>query len=41
MAGAQDGLRHRNVSANGAVSKIITPTDEGKKRDQELDAHTE
>ena len=39
MAGAENGLRQRNV--NGAASRTVTPTDEGKKRDQELDKHTE
>ena len=39
MAGAENGLRQRNV--NGAASRTVTPTDEGKKRDQELDQHVE
>ena len=40
MAGAQNGLRQRNVN-NLQVSRVVVPTAEGKKRDQELDKHTE
>lgn len=32
-----EGLRQRNASGNG--TKVVTPTDEGKKTDQLLDKH--
>ena len=41
MAGAENGIRQRNVNTCTTVSRVVTPTAEGKKRDEELDKHTE
>lgn len=36
---AEDGLRKRTV--NGQASKVVAPSEEGKKTDQKLDQHLE
>lgn len=46
MASAKEGLRQRTVNGNGnsnglQVSRVVVPTAEGKKKDEELDKHTE
>ena len=40
MPGAESELRQRNVN-NLQVSRVVVPTAEGKKRDEQLDKHTE
>ena len=35
----KEGLRQRNVAANGTTSDIVTISDEGKKTDERLDKH--
>ncbi|KAI0666820.1 ERG4/ERG24 ergosterol biosynthesis protein [Trametes maxima] len=46
MAGATEGLRQRAVGTNGdanklQVSRVVVPTAEGRKKDEELDKHVE
>ena len=40
MPSAESELRQRNVN-NLQVSRVVVPTAEGKKRDEQLDKHTE